>query len=120
MVKFDEYVYFDYSSIHTEKIKRQVERYVNKEFDKSQPTEEVDIIRYPSFTELQSGLNEKKISYHEKKETIVENEQRENINRYKNMMQEAYSGAQQLNQRKRSSLSSNYAHLDQFKSQSAF
>jgi len=94
MVKFDEYVYFDYSSIHTEKIKRQVERYVTKEFDKSQPSEDVDIIRYPTFTELQSGLNEKKLSYQEKKEAIVECEQHENFSRYKDMMLEAYSGSQ--------------------------
>lgn len=52
MLKFDEYVYFDYSSIHTEKIKRQVERYVTKEFDKTEQGEDVNIIRYPTLNEL--------------------------------------------------------------------
>jgi hypothetical protein len=60
MVKFDDYVNFDFGSIHTEHIKNQVERYVGREFEKSVSVEDNELMRYPtypSFSELSQGLN---------------------------------------------------------------
>ena len=68
MVKFDDYVNFDIGSIHTEHIKRQVDKYVSKEFDRSIPTEDIDILRYPSYSELSYGLGIKKIQKESKRE----------------------------------------------------